>query len=169
LVHIAEGGYPQAVCRIMLAAMLCSGRFERRHLRLAQRLAERRLPGPNGQMRGPGIDWDQAVRLEARISAVAPAEAFAALTRMLPEAAARERALAVAMAVLMLEPGGHDPASALVGRLMGVLDVAPERVAALARELTAQATADAKVLSNRPPAPPRRSAARARPSARASR
>ena len=142
LAHIDEGGYPQAVCRIMLAAMLCNGSFERRHLRLAQRLAERRVPDANGHVRGEAIDWDLAVREEARIGAVAPSEAWAALGRMLPDTAARERAVAVAVAVLMLEPGASGPAAELIKQLMAELALNPKRVATLAQQLT-QAVSDA--------------------------
>ena len=141
LPHIAEGGYPHAVCRILLAAMLCSGSLERRHLRLAQRLAERRLPGPNGQVRGPAIAWDGIIRNEARINAVAPAEAWAALGEMLPDRAARERAVAVAVAVLMMEPGTSGPASVLIEQLMADLGLSPKRVATLVQQLKAQVSA----------------------------
>ena len=141
LPRVAEGGYPQAVCRILLAAMLCSGTFERRHLRLAKRLAERRLPGLNGQVRGPAIDWDAIIRHEARVNAVAPAEAWAALGEMLSDTAARERAVAVAVAVLMMEPGASGPASVLIEQLMAELGLNPKRVAALVQQLKAQVSA----------------------------
>jgi hypothetical protein len=135
LQHIDQGGYPQAVCRILLTAMQCSGTFERRHLRAAQKLAERRLPGPDGQIRGSAIDWAGIIRNEARIQAVAPAEAWAALGRMLPDAAARERAVAVTVAVLMMEHGASGPASVLLVELMASLALSPKRVAALVQQL----------------------------------
>ncbi|MEY8878773.1 MAG: DUF3141 domain-containing protein [Leptothrix sp. (in: b-proteobacteria)] len=100
--QVADGGFPQAVCRIVMAAMLRSGAFERRGLRLIQRLAERRLPPVDGQPGRAMFDWHRGVRFEARIDAVAPNEALDALGAMLPDPAARLRALAIAAAAVMI-------------------------------------------------------------------
>jgi hypothetical protein len=81
--------------------------------------------------------WRALVEAEARIAAVAPSQALDALAHMLPTPAERERALAVATAVLMLDPLLNNPASDLIDRLTLTLDVAPQRVIALALELAA--------------------------------
>ena len=140
LAHIDEGGFPQAVCRIVMAAMAHSGSFERRSLRLVQRLAERRRPPADGSAPRPIFDWHEGVRKEARISAVAPVEAFSALAKMLPEPAARERALAIAAAAVMVDPTENNPAFELLEKLMVLLGVDRDRVMNLAVELTALAT-----------------------------
>ena len=48
----------------------------------------------------------------------------------------RERALAVAAAVMMIEPTLHNPRSEIIELLIGMLNVDPDRVMDLARELT---------------------------------
>jgi hypothetical protein len=134
LPRIAEGGFAQAVCRIVLAGMVSTGSFERRSLRLARLLAQ--LPPAAGAAPHAAVDWPRLVRAEARISAVAPVEALNALAEMLPEPAARECALAMAAAVLMIEPTLHNPSSEIVELLMGMLGVDPGRVMALAWRMT---------------------------------
>ncbi|MEX8520121.1 MAG: DUF3141 domain-containing protein [Leptothrix sp. (in: b-proteobacteria)] len=144
LPHIGEGGFPQAVCRIVMAAMVRSGSFERRSLRLVQRLAERRMRPADGSPARPMFDWRQGVREEARISAVAPIEALNALAQMLPDPAARQRALAIgAAAVMVSEPAAGNPAAALIEQLIVQLGADPVRVMALAADLTALVTPDA--------------------------
>lgn len=144
LAHIGEGGFPQAVCRIVMAAMASGGKLERRSLRLVQRLAERRHPPADGSAPRPIFDWHQGVREEARISAVAPVEAHGALAQMLPDMPARERALAIGAAAVMVgQATGTNQALELIERLITLLGADPERVMKLADQLTAQATPDA--------------------------
>ena len=102
LPRIAEGGFGQAVCRIVLAGMVSIGSFERRSFRLARLLSE--LQATEGASHSVAIDWTRVLRDEARLAAVAPVEALNALADMLPDTASRERALAVAAAVMMIEP-----------------------------------------------------------------
>lgn len=140
LAHIADGGFARAVCRIVLAGMLSIGSFERRSLRLARLLADLD-GGGNGDAHGR-VDWRALLRDEARIAAVAPVEALNALERMLPDAASREQALAIAAAVMMIEPTLSHPRSEIIELLIGNLGVDPVRVIALATRLT-QPIADA--------------------------
>jgi hypothetical protein len=135
LPQIASGGYSAAVCRIVLAAMAGKGAFERRSLRLARRLAE--LPAAAGSAPHSVPEWRVLARTEARVLAVAPLEALDALAQMLPGAAQRESALAVATAVLMIDASLNNPQSDLIDRLTGLLGVAPQRVITLARQLCA--------------------------------
>ncbi len=134
LARVGEGGFAQAVCRIVLAGMVSVGTFERRSLRLAQLLAELDPAGAGGTKSVPR--WKQLMHDEARIAAVAPVEAIDALRDMLPDTESRERALATAAAVLMIEPTLNHPSSEIIEMLMGLLDVDPERVIQLARQLT---------------------------------
>ncbi len=82
------------------------------------------------------IDWRRLLHEEARIAAVAPVEALNALGEMLPDAASREQALAVAAAVMMIEPTLDNPRSEIIELLINTLGVAPERVMDLACRLT---------------------------------
>jgi hypothetical protein len=133
--QVAEGGFPEAVCRIVLAGMASVGSFERRSLRLARLLALLPSASP-GAARQPD-DWVQTLKAQARLTAVAPIEALNALEDMLPDGASRERALAVAAAVMMIEPTLDNPRSEIIEFLIGTLGVDPQRVISLARKLTA--------------------------------
>jgi pimeloyl-ACP methyl ester carboxylesterase len=129
LAHVAEGGPAQAVCRIVLAGMTSLGSFERRSFRLASMLAALQpAEGPN---------WLDLMRAEARIAAVAPVEALNALGQMLPTQAQREHALAVAAAVMMIEPTLDNPRSEIIELLIGMLDLDARRVMDLACSITA--------------------------------
>lgn len=130
---IGEGGFAEAVCRIVIAGMLSIGAFERRSLRLARLLAQ--LPNMHASV-SPQTNWVQLLKDQARITAVAPVEALNALQDMLPDTATRERALALAAAVMMIEPTLANPRSEIIEFLIGTLDVNPDKVIALARKLT---------------------------------
>jgi hypothetical protein len=134
LARIGEGGFAEAVCRIVLAGMASIGAFERRSLRLAKLLAPLA-----GEVRGgPGSqnDWIRLLKQQARITAVAPVEALNALERLLPDTETRERALAVSAAVMMIEPTLANPRSEIIEFLIDTLGVDPQRVIGLARRLT---------------------------------
>jgi pimeloyl-ACP methyl ester carboxylesterase len=132
--QIAQGGFPEAVCRIVLAGMASVGSFERRSLRLARLLAV--LPQGSQGVASQPVDWVQTLKAQAKFTAVAPVEALNALEQMLPDTASRERALAVAAAVMMIEPTLASPRSEIIEFLIGTLGVDPQRVISLARKLT---------------------------------
>lgn len=133
---IAKGGFAEGVCRIVLAGMVSVGAFERRSLRLARLLAQ--LPGGGTLGADPKVNWVQLLKSQARITAVAPVEALNALEQLLPEATARENALAVSAAVMMIEPTLANPRSEIIEFVMATLGADPDRVIALARQLTEQ-------------------------------
>ncbi|MDB5990262.1 MAG: poly(3-hydroxyalkanoate) synthetase [Herbaspirillum sp.] len=133
LKHIADGGFAEAVCRIVLAGMVSIGAFERRSLRLARLLAQLPDVTPSG---ATNTDWVQLLKEQGRITAVAPVEALNALEQLLPDAHSRERALALSAAVMMIEPTLANPRSEIIEFLIGMLDVDPQRVIGLARKLT---------------------------------
>jgi hypothetical protein len=128
LTEIDQGGFPAAVCRIVLAGMVSIGAFERRSLHLARLLAER------GDIRVER--WISLLRTQARITALAPVESLNALNEMLPDTASRESALALAATVLMIEPTLANPRSEIIEYLIGTLGVDPSRVIELARQMT---------------------------------
>ena len=166
LQHIGEGGFAEAVCRIVLAGMVSIGSFERRSFRLARLLAQ--LPSEaQGQL--PKVDWVALLKQQARITAVAPVEALNALEQLLPDTHSRERALAVAAAVMMIEPTLANPRSEIIEFLMGTLGADPDRVIGLARQLTGalERPAAAPAAPAKPRrAPTRQAAAPARKTAR---
>ncbi len=134
LEHLTEGGFAEAVCRIVLAGMVSIGSFERRSFRLAKLLAK--LPADTLGEAGAQTNWLTLLKAQARITAVAPVEALNALEQLLPTTVSRERALAVSAAVMMIEPTLANPRSEIIEFLMGTLDVDPERVITMARHLT---------------------------------
>ena len=134
LEQVEQGGFAEAVCRIVLAGMASIGAFERRSLRLARLLT--RLPAQGRGGVPVSIDWTRLLKEQARITAVAPVEALNAIERMLPDRTSRERALALAAAVMMIEPTLANPRSEIIEFLMDTLGADPQRVIALARKLT---------------------------------
>ena len=134
LEHIADGGFAEAVCRIVLAGMVSIGAFERRSLRLGRLLAH--LPGATFSAADAETEWVRRLKEQACITAVAPVEALNALEQLLPDTASRERALAVSAAVMMIEPTLTNPRSEIISYLIDTLGVDPHRVIALARKLT---------------------------------
>jgi len=134
LSQINDGGFPEAVCRIVLAGMISIGSFERRSLRLARLLAQ--LPSEAHAGIPKNIDWVRLLKEQARITAVAPVEALNALSQLLPDTDSREHALALSAAVMMIEPTLANPRSEIIELVIGMLGVDPERVIALARKLT---------------------------------
>jgi len=135
MARIGEGGIAAATCRIVLAAMSSTGSIERRSLRVAQILAN--LSHPENTPAQAPIDWLRLMREQARILAVAPAEALQEVANMLPDTASRERALAVAAAVMMIEPSLDHPRPEIIDTLLDLLGVDAERVGSLSRRLTA--------------------------------
>jgi pimeloyl-ACP methyl ester carboxylesterase len=131
---ITQGGLPEAVCRIVVAGMISIGSFERRSLRLARLLTL--LPQAERSAIPANVNWVQLMKEQARIAAVAPVEALNALEQMLPDAPRRELALAIAAAVMMIEPTLSNPRSEIIEFLIGTLGVDPERVIGLAKVLT---------------------------------
>ncbi len=136
LQRIGEGGIAQAICRVVLAGMVSTGAFERRSLRIARLMAA--LPPAEGEPSIGALGWRDLMREQARIVCVAPVEALNEVARMLPDVPSRERALAVAAAVMMIEPTLHCPRSEIIELLIGMLAVDPDRVIKLAQELTAR-------------------------------
>jgi pimeloyl-ACP methyl ester carboxylesterase len=134
LSQIADGGFAEAVCRIVLAGMISIGAFERRSLRLARLLAQ--LPADMHTGIPTQTDWVKLLKEQARITAVAPVEALNALEQLLPDTASRERALAVSAAVMMIEPTLANPRSEIIEFLIDTLGVDPQHVIGLARKLT---------------------------------
>jgi hypothetical protein len=152
--HIAEGGFAEAVCRIVLAGMVSIGSFERRSLRLARLFAQL----PAGTLNGvtTHTNWVSLLKAQARITAVAPVEALNALEQLLPDTASRERALAISAAVMMIEPTLANPRSEIIEFLIDTLGVDPQRVIALARQLTDSLETPPAALKKRLPVPSQR-------------
>jgi hypothetical protein len=135
-----EGGFAEAVCRIVLAGMVSIGAFERRSLHLARLLAQHRRLGDGASLHERSAlgttEWSTLLKEQARITALAPVESLDAVSDMLPDSVSRENALALAAAVLMIEPTLANPRSEIIEYLIVALGVDPLRVIELARRMT---------------------------------
>jgi hypothetical protein len=140
LQRVRDGGFAAAVCRIVLAGMVSIGSFERRSLHLARLLAHHGRGKSESAAYGAGAlgpaEWKSLMSDQARITALAPVEALDALNDMIPDQTARENALALAAAVLMIEPTLANPRSEIIEFLIGTFGVDPLRVIELAKEIT---------------------------------
>lgn len=136
--EIHLGGFSAAVCRIVLAGMVSIGAFERRSLHLARLLAKYRHTESISadETALTGLEWSRLLRAQARITALLPVESLNALSDMIPDAQSRENALALAAAILMIEPTLANPRSEIIEYLIATLGVDPVRVIELARGLT---------------------------------
>lgn len=139
LAHAGKGGFAEAVCRLVLLGLSQRGKLERRGLRIGQLLAmshremAHHMAVPMASTHTP--DWQKLLDGQALVVTFAPDEAVAALPHLLPDAAHREQALALAAAVLMAEPELADPASPAARSARELLGVDPARVAALSLSL----------------------------------
>jgi len=164
-----QGGFPEAVCRLVLAGLSRRGVIDRRSLRLGE-LIERShremalAPGARRAARPSPTDWKALLERQTLVMTFAGDEALAALPRLLPGASDRERAVALAAAVLMGVPALADPSSDVARAVRERLDVDPARVAALALSL-AQAVDPSFAPTDPTPAPARLPARRSRKAA----
>jgi hypothetical protein len=153
--HVGQGGYAEAVCRIVLAGLATRGALERRGMQIGRLLATSHqamarhfaLPVATSHIE----DWQKLLDGQALIVAFAPEQAMAHLPEMLPTQAERERAVALAAAVLMSEPELADPQSPLSRKVHALLCIDTSRAAALALSL-AQTVAAAEAQDTAGPA-----------------
>lgn len=143
LEQVEQGGFADAVCRILLAGLAHRGVVQRRGLVLGQLLADshrRMAEDAEGAVAAdpvPGEDWATLLHRQALIVTFAPEEAMAALPTLLPTLEDREQALALATAVLMSESELADATSPTSRYVHELLHVDPARVADMALALSA--------------------------------
>lgn len=118
--RIAEGGYAEAVVRMMI--LLAKARGGVRRTRLARSNALLTTEQPFAAL--TAAVRQALIREQALVVELAPEEALAALTTLLPSAEERRRALDVVEGVAGPEDELGDRAAAMLARLRGVLGVA---------------------------------------------
>ncbi|WP_067066108.1 DUF3141 domain-containing protein [Roseateles chitosanitabidus] len=159
LAQVDQGGFAEAVCRILLTGLAHRGVLQRRGLILGQLLADshRRMATrmAGAAAAAPSEDWASLLHRQALVVAFAPEEAIDALPRLLPELADREQAVALASAVLMSEAELSDPSSPAARYVHRVLEVDPARVAALAQSLSTPPAATVTIAASPMPQPAR--------------
>lgn len=118
--RIAEGGYAEAVVRMMI--LLAKARGGVRRTRLARSNVLLTTEQPFAALTAAARQ--ALIREQALVVELAPEEALAALTTLLPSAEERRRALDVVEGVAGPEDELGDRAAAMLARLRGVLCVA---------------------------------------------
>ncbi len=120
-----QGGYPEAVIRMMVLLARARGGVRREPLRRSKALLT---------TQEPFADMSEAqrhklIQTQTALVADAPEESIAALTTLLPSRALREKALASVEKVAGPETGIGAPAHAMLDRLRAVLGIAEQRAA----------------------------------------
>ncbi|MCO6417348.1 DUF3141 domain-containing protein [Siccirubricoccus sp. KC 17139] len=124
LARIEAGGYAEAVVRMMI--LLAQARGGVRRSRLARSNALLRTEEPFAGMTDSARQ--ALIREQTVIASMAPAEALAALPKLLPDAAGRRRAIAAVEDVAGPEEELGEAAQAMLAQLRNALRLAPAEV-----------------------------------------
>lgn len=131
--RIDAGGFPEGLARMLLIAVRDKGSIRRRSLRLARiagQVTDAMIAGGKLKRIKKSVDW-AAVRAEqAKLLALFPEEAVAALPKLLSNPAERRLACAMVGRIMLVEPEVADPHSALVLRAQELLGTDFEAAAA---------------------------------------
>ena len=121
LSRVAEGGYAEAVIRMMILLARARGGVRRSRLARSNALLTTQMP-----FAGMTASARQAlIREQTVISSMAPAEALATLPKLLPDPAERRQALAVVEAVAGPEDELGEAAQAMLAQLRLALALRP--------------------------------------------
>jgi len=118
---IEQGGFPEAVARMLIAVIKKRGAIDRRSFLIAHEISEQRgdLPAISE------ADLHSLIAEQALLMQFDPEAALKALPRLLPSEAERERAVAIVARVMMLEPDLSDPDSPAAKAVQKYLDLKP--------------------------------------------
>ncbi|MFO0892642.1 MAG: DUF3141 domain-containing protein [Isosphaeraceae bacterium] len=117
-----RGGFPEAVARMLIAAMKKRGAIDRRSFLIAHELGEQRPDLPQISE----ADLQAMLTRQAVLMQLDPEAALRALPRLLPSQADRERAVAIVARVMMLEPVLSDPDSPAAKMVQKYLGLEPD-------------------------------------------
>jgi len=112
-----QGGFPEAVARMLIAVMKQRGAIDRRSFMIANELSEQQPDKPVLTE----ADLHSLVAEQTILMQLDPEAALKALPRLLPLQADRERAVAIVGRVMMLEPtlcGPNSPAAKMVQKYL---------------------------------------------------
>ncbi|HLE24737.1 MAG TPA: DUF3141 domain-containing protein [Thermodesulfobacteriota bacterium] len=114
-----EGGFVEAVVRMLIAGIKKKGAAERRSFLIAEKLRKQ-----NGDLRWPTrSEFKKLVREQTLILSMDPERAIQALPKLLPTKEERIKAVALVGKILMVEPELADPKSQLAKRVKEILGV----------------------------------------------
>jgi pimeloyl-ACP methyl ester carboxylesterase len=116
-----QGGFPEAVARMLIAVMKKRGGIDRRSFLIANELSEhQRDKRPLSEAEVHSLLAQQTLLIQ-----LDPEAALRALPRLLPSDTDRERAVAIVARVMMLEPDLSDPNSPAAKMVQKYLDLEP--------------------------------------------
>jgi hypothetical protein len=116
-----QGGFPEAVVRMLIAVMKKRGAIDRRSFMIAHELSEHRREKPVLSE----SDLHALLAEQALLMQLDPEVALKALPRLLPSEADRERAVEIVARVMMLEPDLSDPESPAARTVQKYLNLEP--------------------------------------------
>jgi hypothetical protein len=116
-----DGGFPEAVARMLIAVIKRRGAIDRRSFLIAREISEHRgdLPALSE------AELHSLIAEQALLMQFDPEAALEALPRLVPLEADRERAVAIVARVMMVEPDLSDPESPPAKAVQKYLDLKP--------------------------------------------
>jgi pimeloyl-ACP methyl ester carboxylesterase len=122
--RIDAGGFPEGLARMLLIAVRDKGSIRRRSLRLAHiagEVTDAMIAGGKLKRIKKAVDWAEVRAEQAKLLALFPEEAVAALPKLLSNPAERKLACAMVGRIMLVDPEVTDPHSALVLRAQELL------------------------------------------------
>ena len=116
-----QGGFPEAVARMLVVVIKQRGAIDRRSFLIANELNEHRVGLPEISE----AEFQSVLARQARLVQLDPEAALDALPKLLPTEADRERAVAIVARIMMLEPALSDPDSPLAKKVKTLFDLDP--------------------------------------------
>lgn len=138
-----DGGFPEALARILIGTITARGSVERRsgHIgKLVRSYIKEHRKQVAPLIGAEPIDWPAVIKAQARIMMLEPQQAVDAIPSLIPRQAQRELAVVIAAKVLMLEPELGDPDSKSARRVYEFLGVDFNAAAEKLRAATARST-----------------------------
>jgi hypothetical protein len=116
-----QGGFPEAVARMLIAVIKKRGAIDRRSFLIAHEISEHR----SGLPAISEAEVHSLIAEQALLMQLDPEAALRALPRLLPSETDRERAVALVARIMMLEPELSDPDSPAAKEVKKYLDLDP--------------------------------------------
>jgi len=114
-----QGGFIEALIRLVMAAMIHIGMIDYRSSLIAKKLKERRPPKVNLSRE----EWRGMIRDQYFMLVIDEDRAIASLAKLLPSREEREQCLAMMMEIMMISDARIDPHSRLAVKIAKALDL----------------------------------------------
>ncbi|MBV8230082.1 MAG: DUF3141 domain-containing protein [Planctomycetaceae bacterium] len=121
-----QGGFPEAVARMLVLVIKQRGAIERRSFLIANEINEHRAEHRAGLPEISEAEFHSVLARQALLVQLDPEAALNALPKLLPTEADRERAVAIVARIMMLEPSLSDPDSPLAKKVRKLFGFDPD-------------------------------------------